>query len=134
MIWPLDVVALLYHTISMTMRTGGYRLKCSMVGVVILGLCLLAFAHQMPTRTGPVVFGPDGSLAVLCLASDETDGSVQVGQHCEACRIAQAMDCARPNDADVAVSWSLVERDVPTSVLLVYAPRTFGAAPRAPPV
>ncbi len=109
-------------------------LNCALAATVILALSLLSFGHRVTVVEGPLVFGPDGSVAVLCLASSEGGTDPHVTQKCDVCRIAQAMLCPSVGSVSVALAWEPVEVVATGASVAGHVLRDYDAAPRAPPV
>lgn len=64
-------------------------------GALALALILLAWGHAPRDGGGPLVYAPDGTVAVLCLAGEHDPHGMAMPE-CEACRIAQAMGLGTP--------------------------------------
>ena len=110
-----------------------YVVNCLIAGVMVAALSLLAFGHRVSVHSGPVVFGPDGSRAVLCLASDDGSGAPHVTQKCDVCRIGQALDCADATTISMDIAWLPVAAPARPPVLVGRSVRVYDAVPRAPP-
>lgn len=59
--------------------------------VAAVALVLLSFGHDVPSRPIPIVYAPDGSIAVLCIGDDAGHREGHVSESCEACRIAASL-------------------------------------------
>lgn len=109
------------------------QLNYLLAGLLTVALSLLAYAHEAPVPTGPVVLAPDGTVAVLCLAAPQDDAPVHFAEECTACRIVHAMDCPAIAGIVADVTWHRAERRIATPITGHDIARIFDAAPRAPP-
>ncbi|SOH92968.1 hypothetical protein SAMN06273572_101821 [Monaibacterium marinum] len=109
------------------------QLNYLLAGLLTVALSLLAYAHETPVRTGPIVLAPDGTVAVLCLAVPQDDAPVHFAEECTACRIVHAIDCPDIAGPVGTVAWHRVERRITTPIIGHDIARIFDAAPRAPP-
>ena len=86
--WHLALLSALIHSRNMaTARTRRWTETLATL-VVAAALILLSYAHEVPSRPIPIVYAPDGSIAVLCNDNDAGNHDERFSQSCEACRIA----------------------------------------------